>query len=482
MPTILSDYQNAEHCVLCSALEKPTRFRELRREFSRSDFRDEASRAIWDASMGLLDGPDGLEKLKVEAPLTFALEDALGRSSPVFLAALDALETPRARLREDSDWKEWKDRLREILRRHRQAVLKDQLGKSTDPTECTAIIGKLKEIESGRQINSVLALESAAETMNRARGAQVALRIAGSLVMEGEHTLLFADTNLGKSILATQIALAFASGKSFSPQFETETAPKKVLYVDFELGLHQFAGRYAEVDDKTLINPFPFPAEFVRAEIDPEKLPPGDTGSLVMKSINAEVREHGFEGVVVDNITWLSDDTEKGDAASALMKSFHCLARELEITILTLAHTPKVPTHVPITINHLAGSKRLANFADSVFAIGRDWQNPDSHVYLKQLKVRSAGALEYGADNVAVMERVKPGNFLGFEFRHFASEDDICRREGDREREERQEREKSRVLAVKRENPDASLREVARLAGPEFNHMKVNRILEHCNV
>ncbi len=331
------------------------------------------------------------------------------------------------------------------------------------------------------ETNSVLALESANETMNRARKKQVALKIAGSLVMEGEHTLLFADTNLGKSIFATQIAVAGASGKDCSPQFETEIAPQKVLYLDFELGPQQFARRYAEIDDRTLINPFSFPDNLTRAEIDPEKLPPGDMGALVLESIHAEVRGHGFKLVVVDNITWLSDDTEKGDAAGILMKAFHRLVRELSISILTLAHTPKVPAHAPITINHLAGSKRLANFADAVFAIGRDWQNPDTHAYLKQLKVRAAGPLEYGSDNVVVMERVKSGNFLGFEFRHFASEDDIIRREGDRERDERQSKERARVLVVKRENPEASLRDLAKLAGPGFNHMKVKRILKKCN-
>jgi hypothetical protein len=247
--------------------------------------------------------------------------------------------------------------------------------------------------------------------------------------------------------------------------------------MDFELGPRQFARRYAEIDEKTLINPFEFPPNLIRAEINPEELPPGGLATLVLRSIRTEVEAHGFKTVIVDNITWLSDDTEKGDAAGVLMKEFHWLVRDLGISILTLAHTPKVPTHDPITLNHLAGSKKLSNFADAVFAIGRYWPKPDTHVYLKQLKVRAAGVMEYGADNVLVMERTKPTNFLGFEFRHYASEDEIIRKENDQDREERQKAEEEKVRAVLKEKPDASLRDIGRLTGighPE----KVRRIKE----
>jgi hypothetical protein len=328
-------------------------------------------------------------------------------------------------------------------------------------------------------VGDVLTLESANETMARAQQKQIALQVAGPLVMEGEHTLLFADTNLGKSIFATQIALAAASGRDCLPELENETEPHKVLYVDFELGPQQFGRRYAKIDGKTLIEPFSFPENFIRAEIDPAKLPPGDLGGLILAAIRQRVQEGGFQSVVVDNITWLSDDTEKGDAAGVLMKAFHCLVRELSISILTLAHTPKVPSYTPITINYLAGSKKLANFADAVFAIGRDWRNPDTHAYMKQLKVRAAGALEYGTDNVIVMERAKPENFLGFEFRHFASEDDIIRQESDRERDERQSNDRAKILSLKKQNPNASLRELGEMAGT--SHMKVKRTLDSCN-
>ena len=327
-------------------------------------------------------------------------------------------------------------------------------------------------------VADILKLESANETMAKAMQSRVALQIAGPLVMEGEHTLLFADTNLGKSIFATQIALAAASGNNCLPDLVNETGPKKVLYLDFELGPQQWGKRYANRDGKTLVESFQWPDNFTRAEIDPQNLPTGNLGKFVLRAIEERIASEGFEFVVVDNLTWLSDDTENGDAAGALMKRFWMLVRELGIAMVTIAHTPKVPSHEPISLNHLAGSKRLSNFADAVFALGRDWRNPDSQVYLKQLKERAAGAKEFGSDNVLVMERTKPGNFLGFEQRHFADEDEICEKPSVEEKRERQDAEQALIMRLRREHPTASYTELAELAGPGWYKKKVERRLK----
>ena len=65
-----------------------------------------------------------------------------------------------------------------------------------------------------------------------------------------------------------------------------------------------------------------------------------------------------------------------------------------------------------ITQNDLAGSKKLYNFFDSVFAIGKSAKN-SSVRYIKQLKVRY-GNYTYDADNVIVCVNEKVGTFLQF--------------------------------------------------------------------
>src|ERR1035437_10347384 len=65
---------------------------------------------------------------------------------------------------------------------------------------------------------------------------------------EGEICILFADTNLGKSILAVQIAIDLS-------------AKYKVLYFDFELSDKQFEARYIN----NYKSHYKFPENFYRA-------------------------------------------------------------------------------------------------------------------------------------------------------------------------------------------------------------------------
>mgnify|MGYP000591601256 CR=1 FL=1 len=93
---------------------------------------------------------------------------------------------------------------------------------------------------------------------------------------------------------------------------------------------------------------------------------------------------------------------EKGDAAGRLMIQLNNLKKRYGLSVLVLAHTPKRSLDCPITSNDLAGSKRLYNFFDSVFTIGKSAQDGGLR-YVKQLKVRY-GTFSHDADNVIVYE------------------------------------------------------------------------------
>ena len=54
----------------------------------------------------------------------------------------------------------------------------------------------------------------------------------GKLWYEGELCILFADSNLGKSILAVQIADSISTAEGINP-FDCEAEPQPVLYFDF---------------------------------------------------------------------------------------------------------------------------------------------------------------------------------------------------------------------------------------------------------
>lgn len=144
------------------------------------------------------------------------------------------------------------------------------------------------------------------------------------------------------------------------------------------------------------------------------------------------------------------------------------------MAILVLAHTPKRDETRPITLNDLAGSKYLANFADSIFALGKS--SKDSGLrYIKQLKTR-ATALHYGSENVIVCSLDKIDNFLRYEFVEYADEREHLKQMISREASDLD----NQIIALNQSEPNLSLRMIAgRL---NTNQMRVKRTLERHDV
>ncbi len=235
---------------------------------------------------------------------------------------------------------------------------------------------------------------------------------------EGELCIMFADTNVGKSILAVQIGDSLSRGEAI-PGFDTARPAQRVLYFDFELTAAQFERRYSSADDGI----YPFAPNFYRLVFNPESV-----GARRFATY-ADYLNNGIENVfvttkahvlIVDNITCLRSGTEAAASAISLMKNLQALKNKYGLSILVLAHTPKRNPAKPVTRNDLQGSKMLINFADSAFAIGESQTSPGMR-YLKQIKQRS-GIEVFGGNNVCLCQMVKPANFLRFEFTGFGPE------------------------------------------------------------
>lgn len=90
------------------------------------------------------------------------------------------------------------------------------------------------------------------------------------------------------------------------------------------------------------------------------------------------------------------------------------LKQQYAWSILIIAHTPKRHAWAPITQNDLAGSKKLFNYFDSVFAIGLSSKD-ENFRFVKQLKVRYGG-FSYGAGSVMVFELSKDDDMVRLNF------------------------------------------------------------------
>ncbi len=245
-------------------------------------------------------------------------------------------------------------------------------------------------------------------------------KMLGDIWLSGELHLLFADTGVGKSILAVTISDALSKGDNVM-FLENECDPLVVLYYDFELSDRQFLKRYSNENSEC----HSFSQYFYIDNIEFDKLlEVGDSQSFeksLFSKIRHDVKTLNANVLIIDNITYLkTQTTQKTDSALELMRELIALKKELNISILVLAHTPKIDLSSPLTINSLAGSKHLSNFADSVSAIGFSTQGDDIR-YFKQIKVRSAELL-YGGNSVMTCRLINRNNFLTYEFINFSNE------------------------------------------------------------
>lgn len=232
------------------------------------------------------------------------------------------------------------------------------------------------------------------------------------LIVQFENTVIFASSNVGKSILGIQIA-------------EDISHVEKILYVDLELSSKQFQMRYTDASTGEI---HIFPQNFTRAEIDPEMIVGADLEEEILDSIE-EAAKNGTSFFVIDNITFICNDSEKGSTAGSFMMKLIRLKKKYGLTTIVIAHTPKRRGWEPITQNDLAGSAKLINFFDAGIALARSAKDTNLR-YLKQVKVRT-GEYQFDSDNVMVFDVSKSGGFLKFEIVGYAKEDEhLKNREG----------------------------------------------------
>jgi len=270
----------------------------------------------------------------------------------------------------------------------------------------------------GREdVHRLFTVERGNRWMELARREPEAKMLLGELWHQGELCMLFADTNIGKSVLAVQIGESIARGQGMGP-FTCQAPPAQVLYLDFELSKAQFGLRYSNGDED-----HQFSDNFFRAQYNfvPDPPPGVDENELLIAAIEYKIKLVEATVLIIDNITCLRGGTENAAVALSLMKSLKSLKADHNLSILVLAHTPKRrnPTQ-PISADDLHGSKLLVNFADSAFAIGKSTAETDL-CYLKQIKQRNTRQ-RYGADNVCLCRIQKPGSFLHFTFEGYSAE------------------------------------------------------------
>ena len=308
-------------------------------------------------------------------------------------------------------------------------------------------------------------IRSANTWLAEAANHQVPKMLFDKFWYEGELCIMFADSNLGKSILAVQIANSINRGVPIGPfAFEADAQP--VLYYDFELTSKQLEARYSH----EFADHYIFRDDLYRGQLHDMELPECFTNfnQYLNHALERSIVQTKTKVIVIDNITYLGTENEQAKDALPLMKHLKALKTKYDLSILVLAHTPKRDMTQAITRNDLQGSKMLMNFCDSSFAIGES-QDDNSIRYLKQIKQRNSEQV-YGAENVCLFTITKPHNFLQYEFLAYGREWEHLSKRSEGLSQKLINEAMIHKLAGK------SLREIAAIMG--CHHSKIDRLLK----
>ena len=266
------------------------------------------------------------------------------------------------------------------------------------------------------ELTDIFSAMTANQTIEAAKAQKDPNKLWKEFWFESEVCCLFADANVGKSILAVQIGNAIA---------EKLKKSETILYYDFELSKKQFELRYTDESTKET---FEFNDKFIRVELESDAVKDyceytkKAFDEVIIEAIEANINKYNSKILIVDNLSWLVNMKDTATTAGKLMKNLCDIKKKYGASILVLSHTPKRNLGSPLTQNSLSGSKKLTNFFDAMFAVGMSIKDPTLR-YVKQIKVRT-GEFKYGANHVEICKIEKKGAFLGFTHVGYSTEEE----------------------------------------------------------
>ena len=197
-----------------------------------------------------------------------------------------------------------------------------------------------REEELKRERGALFKVRTAREWMDEASRQTAPNLLFDDFWFEKDLCILFADTNVGKSILAVQIADSISRGVPI-PGFRMTALRQPVLYFDFELTAKQFQRRYTEEYE----NEYPFMDYFYRAEIDTqdnyEQWGFKTFEAYLYDQIVRYIDYSGIKVVIIDNLTALRCDNERARDAYPIMLMLNEIKKTKGVSMMVIAHTPK---------------------------------------------------------------------------------------------------------------------------------------------
>ena len=227
----------------------------------------------------------------------------------------------------------------------------------------------------------------AAQTLSSMAGcAFPAVDLWHGLWYQGEIACLFGEPNVGKTILAMQIAN------------NVNKRGLNVYYYDFENAAHQFKPRYRteKFDYKT------GDGEFVVKSLNPNYSNAKLDSRSILDYIKKDIINDRAAVIIIDDITHLIGSGDQADVRYVL-NTLRSWTQHFLVSILVLAHSRRLRFGELTTIDSLAGSFEFTYSFDSIFSLSKanryNAENNDITHYIKHHKNRM-GPVVYNDMNV----------------------------------------------------------------------------------
>ena len=219
---------------------------------------------------------------------------------------------------------------------------------------------------------------------------------------QGEMACLFGEPNVGKTILAMQIANVLSK------------RGLKTFYYDFENAAHQFKARYKT--DKSDHNSSD--GNYIVKPLNPNYSNAKLDSRSVLEYIKKDFTTERAPVIIIDDITHLIGSGDQADVRYVL-NTLRSWTQHFLVSILVLAHSKRRKPSSLTTIDTLAGSFEYSYAFDSIFSLTRANQYNAEHNnithYIKHHKNRMGPVIYHDLNVITVkFGRDENNGFLQF--------------------------------------------------------------------
>jgi predicted ATP-dependent serine protease len=220
------------------------------------------------------------------------------------------------------------------------------------------------------------------EYLEKAKMASDLKKLFGDFCHSGEIIIIAGKAGVGKSTLAYTLADSIVQGTDILQQ-NNENEPLTMLYLDFEMNERHIKKRFPEY--KTTSNFFRPDVSQMLLETD---------GIFNFDIIENCIIETDAKVVIVDNISAISVKTTSDIQSSLdLIKRASLVKNKYDITLIFIAHTPKISEQRALNLYDIAGASSISNMIDSAIIINKSCKDANTR-YIKSVKNRSSQEIE----------------------------------------------------------------------------------------